>query len=78
MKCLGTAAKHLGTQSIFVGAPGYRTLVRQQPCVSYLYILAAASVKPVLGHITVGNNAQFKDVLKSIFERSCHSSMLHV
>ena len=31
MKCLGTAAKNVGVQSIFLGAPGYRAPVMQQP-----------------------------------------------
>ena len=28
---LGASAKHLGAQSIFLGAPGYQAPVRQQP-----------------------------------------------
>ena len=34
---LGDAAKNLGAQSIFVGAPGYWAPVRQQPCYYYTF-----------------------------------------
>ena len=33
---LEAAAKHLGTQSIFLGAPGCWTPVTQQPCHTYI------------------------------------------